>query len=64
MAAYDRLPSDLREWLRQAALPWSPRSALRIWKSALKTHGSDKTAAQAYLSQLELKTLKKDLGVD
>jgi hypothetical protein len=61
MAAYDRLPADLREWLRQAALPWSSRSALRVWRSALEKNGNDQAAAQAYLSQLELTTLKRDL---
>ncbi len=60
MAAYDRLPSDLREWLRQAALPWSPRSALRVWRNALNNHEGDRTAAQAYLCQLERKMLKQD----
>lgn len=25
MARFDRLPPDLRRWLAQAALPWSPR---------------------------------------
>ncbi|WP_323781331.1 DUF6525 family protein [Leisingera sp.] len=62
MAAFDQLPADLREWLRQAALPWSPRSALRVWRSALKKHGGDRTAACAYLSQVELKNLKQEAG--
>ncbi|MCZ4352801.1 DUF6525 family protein [Roseovarius aestuarii] len=62
MAMYDRLPSDLREWLRQAALPWSPRSALRVWRAALKKHGNDRAAAHAYLNQIELKALKRDFG--
>jgi hypothetical protein len=34
MAAYDRLPPPLRAWLATAALPWSPQSALRIWRRA------------------------------
>nr|WP_221385013.1 DUF6525 family protein [Sulfitobacter undariae] len=60
MAMYDRLPTDLRVWLRQAVLPWSPRSALRVWRSALEKHGNDPIAAQAYLGQLEQKMLKQD----
>lgn len=34
MQAYDALPPDLRRWLAQAALPWSPSSCLAIWKKA------------------------------
>lgn len=63
MVAYDRLPADLRAWLAQAALPWSPHSALRIWCSAMKTCGNDKVAAQLYLSQLEIKKLKQEEGI-
>ncbi|WP_260349929.1 DUF6525 family protein, partial [Alloyangia mangrovi] len=39
MSAYDRLPPELRAWLAQAALPWSPRSALRAWRGALVRTG-------------------------
>jgi hypothetical protein len=60
MADYDRLPSDLRSWLSQAALPWSPRSALRVWKSALKTYGNDIDAAQLHLSGIEKRRLQND----
>jgi len=34
MDAYDALPGQLRNWLSQAALPWSPISAKRIWNRA------------------------------
>lgn len=34
MQAYDALPRDLRRWLAQAALPWSPHSCLAIWKKS------------------------------
>lgn len=61
MATYDRLPTDLRIWLMQAALPWSPLSALRVWKTAMKKHGGDRSAAQSYLSQLERKKLTQDV---
>ena len=60
MAAYDRLPPDLRVWLSYAALPWSPRSALRAWQSAIKSNGDDKAAARLYLSQLEQKRLSQE----
>lgn len=35
MAEFDRLPVDLRRWLAGAALPWSPRSAHRVYLRAL-----------------------------
>jgi hypothetical protein len=60
MADYDRLPSDLRGWLSQAALPWSPRSVLRVWRSAMKTYENDQEAVHLYMSQLEAKKLKKE----
>ena len=55
MAAYDRLPADLRAWLAQAALPWSPASALRIWRRA----GSP-AAAFARLDAAEQAALARD----
>ncbi|MEP2530717.1 DUF6525 family protein [Shimia sp.] len=62
MAAYNRLPADLRAWLAYAALPWSLRSALRVWRSAIKANGDDTTAARLYLSQLEQKRLDQEAG--
>ena len=62
MAAYDRLPADLRAWLAYAALPWSPRSALRVWRAAIKTNGNDKTAAHLHLNQLERRRLTQEDG--
>ena len=34
MQAYDALPPQLRQWLANACLPWSPDSAFRIWRAA------------------------------
>lgn len=34
MQEFDALPPDLRRWLAQAALPWSPASCRRIWQRA------------------------------
>ena len=34
MRRYDALPEPLRQWLANAALPWSPVSAQRIWDRA------------------------------
>ncbi len=58
MRAYDNLPPDLISWLRTAALPWSPQSALRIWRKACRKGG----AAQAIerLNAIEAAMLAKD----
>ena len=59
MAAHDRLPSDLRVWLAEAALPWSAASALRLWQRALRETGCPKTARDR-LARAEAKTLARD----
>lgn len=55
MAAYDRLPGALRHWLAGASLPWSPASALRIWRRA-----RDADEALARLRAAEAATLARD----
>lgn len=57
MAAHDRLPPTLRRWLIHAALPWSARSALRLWQRALRETGSE-SAALARLAAAEAATLR------
>lgn len=60
MARYDRLPPELRRWLAQAALPWSPKSCLRLWHRCLiKSHG-DVKAAEERLYLAEQKMLRRD----
>lgn len=54
MAGYDRLPADLRAWLAQAALPWSPASALRLWRKG------DPAAARGRLDAAEARLLARD----
>ncbi|WP_353471859.1 DUF6525 family protein [Salipiger sp. H15] len=61
MSAYDRLPPELRAWLAQAALPWSPRSALRAWRGALTRTGCAEAAA-ARLSAIEAVQLARAAG--
>ena len=39
MQVYDRLPPELRDWMAQAALPWSPTSCLRLWRRAVSEEG-------------------------
>lgn len=60
MAAYDRLPADLRAWLRHALLPWSAHSARRIWLRLLRDCGGDVGLAQARLSLLEQRHITQD----
>lgn len=59
MQTYDSLPSPLRRWLSQAALPWSPSSARKIWKRA-QAQGLSADDALALLSQTETHTLARD----
>lgn len=39
MAEHDRLPPDLRRFMAEAALPWSARSVLRLWRKGLAETG-------------------------
>lgn len=59
MEAYDRLPPPAREWVAQAALPWSPASVRRIWAKSQAKGGSD-VEALASLTQAEARTLARD----
>jgi hypothetical protein len=59
MAAYDRLPRDLRLWLAEAALPWSAASVQRLWQRALRDTGCAR-AARARLAAAEQKTLARE----
>jgi hypothetical protein len=60
MAAYDKLPLELRKWLAQAALPWSARSALRLWHKAMHACDGDTCEACGRLSRAEQAMLRKD----
>lgn len=59
MQTFDNLPEPLRRWLGQAALPWSPASARRIWQNA---HQKGLTVEETLcsLSRAEAKTLSRD----
>ncbi len=58
MREFDALPPPLRAWLREAALPWNPKSALRIWQKAHRQGGTE--AALARLAAAEAGTLARD----
>lgn len=57
---YDRLPPELRSWLAQAALPWSPHSALRLWRKYLRESAGNTSAARQRLDMIEARMLAKD----
>ncbi|WP_371153877.1 DUF6525 family protein [Jannaschia sp. 2305UL9-9] len=59
MQVYDNLPPELRRWMSQAALPWSPRSCERLWRKA-RRKGLCAEAATDLLSRAEAKTLARD----
>jgi hypothetical protein len=60
MRAFDRLPAELRGWLAQARLPWSPQSVQRLWHSALRRCRGDRTLALAELTRAEDRSLARD----
>jgi len=59
MAAYDALPSELRKWLMDACLPWSPASCLKIWNTA-RTDGASPSEIMARLTKIEIAMLARD----
>ncbi len=61
MQAYDALPAPLRRWLASACLPWSPASALRLWRKA--GGARDPAAALARLDAAEQAMLRRDAQV-
>jgi hypothetical protein len=61
MREFDALPPPLRAWLREAALPWSAKSALRIWEQARRDGGTE--AALARLAAAEAGTLAREPGI-
>ena len=59
MKAYDALPAPLRQWLSEAALPWSPTSVRRIWVKSLDA-GKTPDEAIRVLTELEHRNLARD----
>ena len=56
---FDCLPKFLREWLRNAALPWRPSSVHRAYKRALSRSGEHRLA-MVELERLQEYQLAKD----
>lgn len=59
MQAYDALPRPLRNWMAQAALPWSPASCRRIWAKA-RAQGASADDILDRLDRAERITLSRD----
>ena len=59
MAAFDQLPAPLRQWMAQAARPWSAASAMRIW-TKLQAKGLSQEDMLTSLAQAEAATLARD----
>ncbi len=61
MERYDALPRDLRLWLASACLPWSPVSALKIWRNTDGARNPD--AAISRLNAIEQSMLRRDADI-
>lgn len=59
MEAFDGLPQQVRRWVAQAALPWSPTSVRRIWLRS-RAKGLSDDEALLSLAQAEARTLARD----
>jgi hypothetical protein len=61
MQAFDESPPALRRWLADAALPWSPVSARKVWRRA-RARGLSEAEALAALTRCEAATLRRGAG--
>jgi len=52
LAAYDGLPTPVRQWVAHAALPWSPASVRHIWSKS-RSKGLSDAETLASLAQAE-----------
>jgi hypothetical protein len=62
MSDFDRLPPQARAWLREAKLPWSTTSVLKMWQRVLRETGSA-TAARERLSRAEEASLAREAAI-
>ena len=60
MDVFDELPVELRRWLAHAALPWSSRSAWRIWRNISCGGGNDVAESYELLDAIERRMLRRD----
>ncbi|WP_108836166.1 DUF6525 family protein [Tateyamaria sp. Alg231-49] len=59
MDAFDELPAPVRQWVAQAALPWSPASVHNIWSKS-RAKGLSAEEALRTLTHAEARTLARD----
>ena len=59
MQEFDGLPSELRNWLTTAILPWGPKSALKAYRKAVSKTGN-RDEAVGELDRIQSRLLKKD----
>ncbi len=59
MDAFDGLPAPVRQWVAQAALPWSPTSVRHIWSKS-RAKGLSAEEALESLAYAEARTLARD----
>ena len=62
MDRYDRLPPELRQWLSEAALPWSPCSVRRLWQRLASECAGDPQAIRRRMDLAEARMLARDAG--
>lgn len=59
MQVYDRLPREVRQWLAEAQMPWSPEACKRICLRA-KRRGETMDDVLARLDRAERQTLARE----
>lgn len=59
MDAFDSLPPPVRQWVAEAALPWSPASVRRLWSKS-RAKGLSDDEALVSLTLAEARTLARD----
>lgn len=59
MTCFDNLPPELRRWLAEAILPWSPISCRRLWDRA-RREGASAAEALAALDYAQNNALKRE----
>lgn len=61
MQTFDTLPPELRRWIADAALPWSPASCRRLWQAARQSGASIEEALRR-LDHAETAALTRAAG--
>ena len=59
MQTYDGLPREVRAWVAEAKIPWSPAACRKIWLTEMK-RGASIEAVLEKLDQAEDRTLARE----